>query len=79
MVPLEFKPFLWSYDFEKLDISKNKKIIIENILNFGSFETTQKLFALYSTAEIKEVLNNMRLSSFNKQSVNYWNTILNNL
>lgn len=75
-LPQSFKPFLWSYDFSKLDVEKNKKVIIENVLNLGTFVVSKELFKVYSVGEIKEVLNKMKPSLFNKKSINYWNKIL---
>ncbi|HKK54645.1 MAG TPA: hypothetical protein VJ926_03940 [Patescibacteria group bacterium] len=32
----QFKPFLWSYDIEKLDVGRDKRRIITNVLNLGT-------------------------------------------
>lgn len=77
MIPETFKPYLWSYDFDKLDKENNKKIIIENILNYADFNSSRQLFNLYTIEEIKDVLNNAKQNSFNKKSYNFWNLILN--
>ena len=75
-IPESFKPYLWSYDFNKIDKERNKKTIIENILNLGTYKVTKELFEIYSRNEIKEVLNNIKLTIFNEQSMNYWKLIL---
>ncbi len=77
MISKVFKPFLWSYDFEKLNINDNKKVIIESILNYGDNVATQELFKVYSIEEIKKVYFDIKKSDFNKKSFNYWNIILN--
>jgi hypothetical protein len=77
MLPQSFKPFFWSFDFSKLDIEKNKKTIIEQILTYGTFLVTKELFEIYSKEEIKLVLNKIRVSPYNKKSINYWNIVLN--
>lgn len=43
----EFKPFLWSYDIEKLDIEKDKRRIITNVLNWGTKKACESLFDLF--------------------------------
>lgn len=74
-LPESFKPFLWSYDFEKLDLIKNKKIIILNLLNFGTKECTDELLKLYDRAEIKTAIRNSYESEWDKKSLNYWSYI----
>ncbi|CEG12968.1 conserved hypothetical protein [groundwater metagenome] len=46
---------LWSYDDDKIDIGKDKKIIIDHILNHGTDEQIRWLFKTYSVKEIREV------------------------
>ncbi len=77
MIPLAFKPFLWSYDFEKLDKENNKKIIISGILEYGTYDTWPLLFNLYKKDEIVDVLEN-NSNSWNKKSYNFWRLMLNN-
>lgn len=77
MIPETFKPYLWSYDFDKLDKENNKNIIIENVLNYADFKSSTQLFDLYTIDEIKNVLNTTKQNSFNKKSFNFWNVVLN--
>ena len=75
-LPLSFKPYLWSYDFEKLDKEKNKTTIIQSLLEFGKLEDTKKMFKIYTKTEIKNVLKKMRPNPFDKKSLNYWKLML---
>jgi len=61
-LPAFLKPFFWSYDFSKLDPQKHKKLIIKNILNYGSQEAVFWLKQNFSEAEIKEVIENSSVS-----------------
>jgi hypothetical protein len=36
----KFKPFLWSYDLGQIDLEKDKKRIITNVLNLGTKEVS---------------------------------------
>lgn len=72
-----FKPFLWSYDIEKIDIKKNKKIIILNVLNYGTKKATDLLFNVYSRKEIEEIVEKSVQGEWNKKSLNYWKLFLN--
>jgi len=39
-IPKFVVPFLWSFDLAKLDLEKDKKRIITNILNLGTKQAT---------------------------------------
>lgn len=71
----KFKPFLWSFDISKMDIQKNKKRIITNILNLGTKETTDLLFKIYDKKEIKKQIENPLPGEWNDKSLNYWSII----
>jgi hypothetical protein len=73
----KFKPFLWSFDVSKMDIYKNKKRIITNILNLGTKETTDLLFSIYGKKDIKEQVENPLPGEWNNKSLNYWSIIFN--
>lgn len=76
MIPIEFKPFLWSYDFDKLDLTNNKSVIINSILDYGTFNTWPILFNIYSKEDIKSVAEKSS-NTWNKKSANFWNVLLN--
>ena len=52
MIPSNIHPFLWSYDVDKIDLERDKKIIITNVLNFGTDPATKWLFEVYSREDI---------------------------
>ncbi len=35
-LPDTFRPFFWSYRFEDLDLHKNEKTVIVNLVNYGN-------------------------------------------
>ncbi len=71
----KFKPFLWSFDVFKMDIQKNKKRIITNILNLGTKEATDLLFRIYDKKEIKKQVENPLPGEWSNKSLNYWSII----
>lgn len=75
MIPNYVKPFLWSYKTERMDLEKDKKRIIANILNLGSEKATDWLFKRYSKKEIKNTFADTSLGEWNKKSLNYWSII----
>jgi len=76
MIPQFIQPFLWSYDIEKLDLSRDKKRIITNVLNLGTTRATEWLFETYGREDIKEVLTNPLPGEWNKKSLNFWGLVL---
>jgi hypothetical protein len=72
MIPEYIQPFLWSYDIAKMDIQRNRKIIILNILNLGDVKAVKWLFKMYKKEEIKEVIESSSLGEWNKKSLNFW-------
>jgi hypothetical protein len=47
-IPLSFKPLLWSADFSQLDLQKNRKYIIHQLLNYGDLDAFAWLKRTYS-------------------------------
>jgi len=77
MIPPFIQPFLWSYNVEKLDLSRDKKRIITNILNLGTTQATKWLFETYSKEDIKEALIHPLSGEWNRKSLNFWGLVLN--
>jgi len=75
MIPKYIRPFLWSYDIDKMDLVKNKKRIITNILNLGNSKATDWLFKVYSKEDIKNALINPMPGEWNKKSLHFWGIV----
>ena len=71
----EFKPFLWSFDVEKMDLDRDKARIITNVLNFGTKKATDQLLRVYSKEQIKEQIANPKPGEWDNKSLNYWSII----
>ncbi len=52
-LPSFFKPILWSYDFSKIDIKKNKKTIIVNGINYGDLKHWKWLIKNYGRENVR--------------------------
>jgi len=76
-VPKQFQRALWSYDISKMDLEKDKKEIITQVLNYGTWEDLKWLFKVYSEKEIKEVIKNPRRGVWFKKVLNFWTKIFN--
>lgn len=77
MIPKYIQSFLWSYDFAKMDLQKNKKVIILNLLNLGNEKSIKWLFETYKKEEIKRVIETSSLGEWNKKSLNFWKLFFN--
>lgn len=63
-LPLVLKPYFWSYDFSKLDIESDRRLIIFNIMNYGDLKDWQWLVKKYGKEEIKRVVLKIPASEF---------------
>jgi len=55
-LPESFRPYLWSYDFSKIDPRQDKKTIIVNAINYGTLKEWRWLRDYYGEKEIRRVL-----------------------
>lgn len=76
-LPEQFQRVLWSYHISKMDLKKDKKEIITQVLNYGAWEDLKLLFKIYTEKDIKKVIKNPRRGVWFKKVLNFWTTILN--
>ncbi len=76
MIPEFVQPFLWSYDISALDLDRDKRRIITNVLNLGTSQATDWLFKTYSQKDIKKCLENPLPGEWNKKSMTFWSLLL---
>lgn len=76
MIPEFVRPFLWSYDITALDLSRDKRRIITNVLNLGTNQATDWLFEVYTKEDIKDCLIHPLPGEWNNKSMTFWSLIL---
>lgn len=76
MIPKFVQPFLWSYDINSLDLARDKRRIITNVLNFGTKEATDWLFETYTKDDIKGCLINPLPGEWNNKSIAFWSFVM---
>lgn len=76
MIPDFVRPFLWSYDIEKMDLQQDKKRIITNVLNLGTKQATDWLFSVYTKEDIQDCITNPLTGEWNKKSLLFWSFLL---
>lgn len=77
MIPQFVQPFLWSYDITALDLVRDKKRIITNVLNLGTKPATDWLFETYTKKDIRDCLAHPLPGEWNDKSINFWSFLLN--
>ncbi|MDO8609831.1 MAG: hypothetical protein Q7R95_04740 [bacterium] len=75
-LPQSVKAVLWSYKLDHIEVQKHKKIIISQVLNFGSDEAIEWLFKQYSFALVARIANTIPLFQWNKKSLSLWKLVL---
>ncbi len=76
-IPDFLQPFLWSYDLSKMDMKRHKKLIVKNILDFGTAEAIDWLKENYTESEIKEAIAQTTQAEWGKKSIHLWSFIYN--
>jgi len=71
-LPESFQRALWSYHINKIDLRKDKKEVITQVLNYGDWKDIKKLFRLYSEEDIKEVIRNPKRGVWFEKVLNFW-------
>ena len=71
------QPCFPSYDLKRLDVIENKKLIITQILNFGTEKDLEWLSKNYSKADLKQVISKPDKGVWLKNVLLYWQKIFN--
>lgn len=76
-IPRFLQSCLWSYDLKKIDPSKDKNVIIIQVLNHGNWEQIKWLCKTYTKAEIREIVKSPARGMWHKSILRYWCDVLN--
>ena len=73
---LSLRPHLfWDVNFNSLDEEKNKKLIIERVLNCGTLDEFFQILSLYGEATIKSIVIN--IGSLDDKTLEFAHTFFN--
>jgi len=75
-LPKNIQALLWSYKLDHIDLSVHKRIIISQVLNFGSEDATRWLFQQYEPQEIVRESNQIPVGQWDKKSLSLWSLVL---
>ena len=76
-MPTAVRTALWSYDTDKLDITRDKNRIILQTLNHGNEEAIHWLQTTYNKQDLVETIRTSSVGEWSKKSLNYWSQVLN--
>ncbi len=68
-IPIKLKPLFWSYEFSSLCLEKNKRLIVKQILNYGTIEDWRWLVKVYGKKTIQETITTLYESELNRRSL----------
>lgn len=63
-LPLFFKPLMWSYRFNQMDVERDKHIIIVNAINYGDLSHWRWLAKTYGKGNLRKYIANIPASEF---------------
>jgi len=69
-MPIFFRPLLWSFRWEDVDVQRNKEEIIVNTINEGTIDHWRWIVETYGKSEIRKILENRLASEFHPESRN---------
>lgn len=69
ILPDFFRPILWSYDFNKIDLEKNKKAIILNTINYGDLRHWKWIAENYGNYAVREVIGGVSSTEFRSRAL----------
>lgn len=76
-LPNFLQTYLASYDLSKMDIQRDKDIIITEILNKGDGQALNWLTETYTKKEIKQIVSKPIRGLWMKSVLDYWVKVLN--
>ncbi len=76
MIPAFVKPFLWSFDQKNIDSDKHKKAIVNQVLNYGDYRSSDWVFRYYGKKEVEKIASKIPLGQWDKKSLALWSLVL---
>lgn len=75
-IPACIKITLWSYDIAGLDAMRDRRMIIERVLNYGHMPAVKWLINRYGRREIRRIIANPSRGVWLPEVLTFWLTIL---
>jgi hypothetical protein len=75
-IPESVRAVLWSYDVDRIDLERHKRLVVCQVLNFGTEPAIRWLFKLYGRDEVTRVAGEIPLGQWDKKSLSLWSLVL---
>lgn len=75
-IPSRLRPHFQEYDLAQLDLSRDANLVIQRVLEFGTWEEIRWLFELYGVKRIRSYVRQHGERGLGAVSFNYWLKLL---
>jgi len=75
-IPAALKPYFQEYDIARLDVTRDANLIIQRVLEFGTWEEIRWLFEMYRSKRIRLYLRKYGERGLKPVTFNYWCKLL---
>lgn len=75
-IPAGLKPYFQEYDVNRLDITRDANLIIQRVLEFGTWDEIRWLFETYGSKRIRLFLRERGERLLKPVTFNYWRKLL---
>ncbi len=76
MLPKYVKAVLWSYDTNAIDLQEHQRLIVSQVLNYGTKRATDWLFKVYGKDKVRRIASEIPTGQWNKKSLALWSLVL---
>ncbi len=75
-IPDSLKPYFQEYDLAQLDLTQDANLIIQRVLEFGTWDEIRWLFAIYGRRRLRLFLRQHGARWLKPATFHYWRTLL---
>jgi hypothetical protein len=75
-IPKGLKPYFQEYDIKRLDIARDANLIIQRVLEFGTWDEIRWLFETYQSKRVRIFLRERGVRLLKPVTFNYWRKVL---
>ena len=76
LIPKALKPYFQDYDVSRLDITRDANLIIQRVLEFGTWEEIRWLFETYGSNRIRSFLRERGERLLKPVTFHYWRKLM---
>jgi hypothetical protein len=75
-IPTGLKPYFQEYDIAQLDLTRDANLIIQRVLEFGTWDEIRWLFVTYGSKRIRLFLRERGQRLLRPVTFNYWRKLM---